>query len=88
MTVEEANKQLPNYTWVMAKLPTGEFDAVSEVEGAEGCYLTAEDGYAYDEDELVFVDETYLNLKLKQILGAYTMEQIRKELDKIEKETQ
>lgn len=88
MTVEEANKQFPNYTWVLAKLPDGEIDAVSEVEGAEGCYLTAEDGYPYDEDELVFVDETYLNEKLKQILSAYTMEQVRTELDKIEKEIQ
>lgn len=26
MTVEQANKQFPNYTWVLAKLPDGKID--------------------------------------------------------------
>ena len=86
MTVDDAKKEFPEYTWIMAVLPTGEFDAVSEIEGAEGCYLTAEGAYAYDEDELVFIDEIYLNSKLKQILNAFTMEQVKIELDKIEME--
>lgn len=74
MTLEQANKQFPNYKWVLAKLPDSYIDCVTEVE--DGIFLSAEDGASYDTEELEFIDDEWIKFHMKSLLKIFSYEKL------------
>ena len=83
MSIEEAKKRQPEYDWVLAKLPDGYIDAVFTNPEIEPTYISAEDGEAFDEDELEFIDDFYLRSKLSRLLDGFSKEEILECLNSI-----
>lgn len=83
MNVKEANKNFPNHNWILAELPDGYIDSVTECENVEGMYITAEGGEAYEEGELKFLDDNYLKLKLETLINNFSKDKIVKFLNEL-----